>query len=423
MPKQVSSHFEKSLRWIPIALINFVSSFQVFANPIDIAVLTTSSDHRALFVKYEKDFEQNNPDININIKFLSDTDFKQSLSQWLKEKSGPQIVTWQAGQRLFQLVDKNQVTDLSFIWNKYGLHDKFSVSATHAITRDNSQYAIPASYYQWGLYYRHSLFQQLNLSPPNTWEQLVSICETLLKNDVVPFTIGAKNKWTSAAWFDYLNLRINGLEFHQKLLLGEHSFQSSEVREVFERWRELLDKGCFTDRFKGWNWSEAMPFLYHKLAGMTLIGNFFASNLPTTLEEDFRFSAFPEINSGVPLYEEAPLDLFMVPSYAQMDEALEKVIVSLTDEQFLGKLNEATTMISPIRGSKPMNKNYFITEGQNLLSKAEGVSQFFDRDTNADMANSATTIFTDFMADKNVEQALNKLEDARKKHLLSKLTH
>ncbi|GLR71978.1 ABC transporter substrate-binding protein [Agaribacter marinus] len=418
MPKQVSLKFDKILQCLITMAICLLIVPQAFPNTVEIAVLSTSSQQRAVYAKHEKDFEQKHPDIDVNIKFLSDADFKQALSQWLNNANGPEILTWQGGQRLFQLVAQKKVLDLSEFWKKHGLLKKFSVSSTNAISVDDSRYGVPASYYQWGIYYRQSLFDKLSLSPPKTWQDLIKTCEVLLKNEITPITIGAANKWTSAAWFDYLNLRVNGLTYHQELLMGEHSFRSPQVREVFIKWHELLNKGCFTDRFNGWDWSQAMPFLYHKMAGMTLIGNFFASTLPKTLENDFRFVAFPTINPEMPLYEEAPLDLFMVPSYTKMTPAIEQVLLSLTSTNFLALLNDAATTISPTAEVLTPSKNYFISEGQNLLSKAKGVSQFFDRDTKAAMASASTEIFTRFMVHKDIERTLNELEDARERFLL-----
>ncbi|MDT0595088.1 ABC transporter substrate-binding protein [Glaciecola petra] len=388
------------------------------AETVEIAVLSTSSQQRAVYAKHEKNLKLSHPNIQLNIKFLSDTDFKQDLNQWLNKGSGPDILTWQGGQRLFQLVKKDQVKDLTSFWDKHDLNSRFSAGAIDAISVDNSRYGVPASYYQWGLYYRESLFESLNITAPTTWDELITVCKVMLQNDITPITIGAANKWTSAAWFDYLNLRINGLTFHQELLVGEHSFNSKQVRAVFSKWKELLDSGCFTDRFNGWDWTQAMPFLYHKMAGMTLIGNFFASSLPQTLKDDFRFAPFPIIEKNIPRYEEAPLDLMMVPNYAQLSDDVETVLLSLTSNAFLSELNNASSMISPVTDNVA-SEDYFTNEGQKLLQEAKGLSQFFDRDTNAEMASAATIIFTDFMGHKDIDEAIAELEDARKRYLIA----
>ena len=388
------------------------------ANSLQVGVLNTGSQQKSAFLRHVREFEAANSNISVTVNFYSDAEFKVALAEWLASGRGPDIITWQGGNRLFQYVDNRQAKDLTALWNKHGWKQTFSEGSQGAVFRDGSYYGIPLSYYQWGLYYRASVFESLGIQAPQNWDEFLSVCARLNQADIVPLTIGAKNKWPSAAWFDYLNLRVNGLEFHQSLLAGEHAFTDQRVVAVMEKWKALLDANCFTNKFNGWAWQQAMPYLYHKLGGMTLIGNFFAGSLPERLKEDFRFTPFPIIDSSVPRFEEAPLDILMVPAYAKISSSLETFLVSLADVQFQQSYNDASSMISP-NVNVPPSKNYFIQEGQKLLSSAQGVSQFFDRDTNAEMAGAATVIFTEFLEHHDVNKAVDALEKARQSHLLN----
>lgn len=277
---------------------------------------------------------------------------------------------------------------------------------------------MPMSYYQWGIYYRKSIFEKLNLSEPKTWEEFLHVCSVLKQQNIVPITIGTKYNWPAAAWFDYLDLRLNGLDYHLRLLKGEIAFTDSGVKHVFQEWKNLLDKGYFVRQHNNWKWSEAMPFMYHKLAGMTLIGNFFAGQLPEILKDDFGFFQFPKMSNEQPMFEEAPLDLFMIPKYSNNKKAANKFLLYLSDKNLLANYNETLGMISPNINSQASN-DYFIQKGTNTLNSASGLSQFFDRDTNAGMANASTQIFADFIDNHNINTAINDLENARKTHLLN----
>ncbi|MBF7074397.1 carbohydrate ABC transporter substrate-binding protein [Glaciecola sp. MH2013] len=393
----------------------FCASFAQAEN-IEVGILMTAGPQKSSYLKHAQDFEKMNPGITLELKFYSDAEFKKALPSWLARKDGPKVLSWQGGRRLFQFVEKNQITDLSDFWAKHDLTQVFSQSSLGAIKLDDKPYGVPISYYQWGFYYRASLFQDLSLQAPTNWEEFLAVCEALKKAGVKPISIGAKNKWTSAAWFDYLNLRINGLDFHQRLLQGNESFKSDKVRKVFEHWNVLLENDYFVDKFDDWDWQQAMPFTYHKMAGMTLIGNFFAGAMPAKLKDDFRFFPFPIINAELEIYEEAPLDIFMVPSYARLTPGIESYLLSLASVDFQQSYNESAGMISPNVDAKP-SSDYFIAEGQALLQRAKGVSQFFDRDTNAAMAGAATAIFTDYMRHRDVERVTSELERAGQQHL------
>lgn len=245
----------------------------------------------------------------------------------------------------------------------------------------------------------------------------MEVCRILNQNDVVPITIGAKYKWPTLAWFDYLNLRVNGLEFHQRLLQGEESFEDERITKVLKLWKSLLDNKYFVRQYNKWNWSQAMPFLYHKMAGMTLMGNFFAGTMPPTIKDDFRFFRFPEIDDQIPLYEEAPLDVFLIPKYAENNATAKQFLLALSGRQFQEDFNKMLNAIPPNTAASTSD-DYFIQQGKVTLGEAKGVSQFFDRDTNNEMAQAAMDIFIQFMNTRNVGATQSDLETARKRHLL-----
>lgn len=405
------------IAFLVYAALVIIHSGAAIAEQITIGILNNSSTQRSFYTTFAREFERNNPGTTVRVDFKSDSEFKASLSTWFATGEGPDLLNWQGGERLYQYVRSGSVVKLSDIWQQQNLHDNFSAGSAGAVTYKDEQYGIPVSYYQWGFYYRQSVFEQLNLRPPQTWDDFLYVCSKLKQNGIAPITIGAKYKWPSAAWFDYLNLRINGLEFHQQLLKGAISFQDPRVRKVFEHWKQLVDGGYFVPQLNRWTWGEAMPFMYHKMAGVTLIGNFFTGSLPDTLREDFRFFRFPVIDRDMPIYEEAPLDLFMLPSYSRNKALAKKFLRAIAGVQFQEKFNDVVGMISPNTNSQPSN-DYFIRAGSQALGKAEGLSQFFDRDTNSGMATAAMEVFTSFMGDGNIDQALYQLEQARQQHLL-----
>ncbi|WP_077342764.1 ABC transporter substrate-binding protein [Pseudocolwellia agarivorans] len=397
----------------------------MFLNPLksygketlNIAVLLTSGQQRSIISSSLSQFSKENPDVDIKLIIYPDKEFKVELKKWLDSGEGPDVINWQAGERLYQYVRKNKIKSVDSIWKKYQLSDKFSQGSVSAVTLENKVYGIPISYYQWGFYYRKSTFKKFNLSPPNTWDEFLEICRVLKNNNITPITLGNKNKWPSSAWFDYFDLRINGLDFHSKLLRGEISFDDDRVREVFKYWKQLLDLNYFIAHTHMWKWDEAMPFLYHHLAGMTLIGNFFTGRMPESLKDDFDFFRFPIIDDNVPIYEEAPLDVFMLPHYTKITPTIERFLTFISSTKFQESLNHQLGMIPPNINVKDSD-DYFSVVGKDMLNKAVGLSQFFDRDTNDEMSSEATEIFTQFIAKRNIEIAIEQLEKARNKHLL-----
>lgn len=183
------------------------------------------------------------------------------------------------------------------------------------------------------------------------------------------------------------------------------------------KWVTLLDNGYFINQYNKWKWDQAMPFLYHKMAGMTLMAIFFSGTMPPFIKEDFRFFRFPIIAPKVAVYAKAPLDLFMTPSYAKDSNAAKTFVAAVANADFQAEFNEKMGMIAS-NMSTAHSDDYFIQQGAEILNQAQGLSQFFDRDTNGEMAGAATEIFIRFMDNRDIQSTLGELEAARQQHLL-----
>ena len=107
----------------------------------------------------------------------------------------------------------------------------------------------------------------------------------------------------------------------------------------------------------------------------------------------------------------------MVPAYTQMTPNIEKLLLLFAGAEFQQEFNEVAGMISPNLNVR-QNPSYFIQEGQKTLKQAQGVSQFFDRDTNEKMAKASTAILTQFLEDADVDKVMASLENARSSYLL-----
>ena len=395
-----------------------ILSFNVVAETLKIGVLVATGAQRSLYESMVNEFEQENSTIQVELVAKNDKEYKLALDTWLKEQNGPDILSWQGGERLYQYVRSGQIEALNDLWADNDFEHTFSKGSKGAVALNGSYYALPVSYYQWGIYYRKSVFKKFNISVPQTWDDFLRACESLQQQNIVPITIGTKYNWPAAAWFDYLDLRLNGLDYHQRLLKGEIPFTDTGVVNIFKEWKNLLDKSYFVRQHNNWKWAEAMPFMYHKLAGMTLIGNFFAGQLPEILKDDFGFFRFPEMSNEHPMFEEAPLDLFMIPKYANNKESAKKFLLYMSDKDRLARFNEQLGMISPNINSQVSN-DYFIRAGSETLNSSAGLSQFFDRDTSSAMANAATEIFGEFIDNRDIKTTIKQLEAARKKHMLN----
>jgi len=360
-------------------------------------------------------FMDEHPDIEIVHSTVAHEDFKQAIRAYLTASTPPDVMTWFAGNRARFFIDRGLIMDISDVWETEGWNDSYPAGFRALSTVDDKQYFLPTSWYWWAVYYRTDIFDQYGLEPPETWEEFLQVCDTLKQNGVTPLAIGTKYRWTAAAWFDYLNMRVNGPDFHIDLMLGKEKYDDPRVKKVFtDYWAPLVENGYFIDDAAAYTWSEALQFMIDGEAAMYLMGDFLRDSYPDEQEGDLDFFRFPIIDANVPIGEDAPTDGFFVAANAQHPEA---------GKLFLGFLGsvEAQQYYADTLGRLPTNLGVDTSgftpvqlKGLELIKGADFVAQFYDRDTTPEMADEGMNGFMEFWdSPDNIDDILARLEATR----------
>jgi multiple sugar transport system substrate-binding protein len=356
-------------------------------------------------------FERENPDVRVELNVYDTESYKRAIRNWLTG-APPDVVFWYAGNRMRQFVAPGLLEDVSELFTasaRAALHP----SAIDLVSDEGRQFGVPYTYYQIGLYFRRDVLLAASVEPPRTWPDLLRACEKLAARGIEPIAIGTKDLWPAAAWFDYLDLRLNGLGFHMQLMRGKASYRGAPVRGVFERWRELLDRGCFSRNHASTSWQEAQALLYDGRAAMMLIGNFIVANFPPDVREKMDFVAFPMLRADIGRYEDAPMNTLHIPASARNKADARRFLAFVMRADVQEALNKATLQLPVNLQSAPADDR-FLRRGRELLARADGLAQYFDRDTSEDLANIAMKGFQEFMLyPERLNAILDTIERAR----------
>ena len=360
-------------------------------------------------------FEKANPGNKVQWNNFDHEGYKAAIRNFLTADA-PDVAAWYAGNRMAPFVKAGLFEDVSDVWKEHGLDDQLK-SAAASMTIDGKKWGVPYTYYQWGIYYRPDVFKANNVEVPKNWAELVAACAKLKAAGIAPFAIGTKALWPTGGWFDYMDLRVNGYQFHMDLTAGKIPYTDAKVKAVFDKWAELVKPGYYIDNHAALDWQDAMPQFVQGKAAMYLMGNFAVAPMMAggLKAEQIGFMQFPAITEGVAMAEDAPTDTFHIPSGAKNKEDAKKFLAFVASADAQTKLNAVLGQLSVNSGSaKPDDK--FLSAGFAMLSSAAGLAQFFDRDAPAEMAKAGMEGFQEFMVHPDHEDAiLARLEGVRAK--------
>ena len=359
-------------------------------------------------------FEKENPDIKVEMTIYDHEAYKTQIRNFLPAEP-PDVVNWFSGNRMKFFVNQGLFEDVSDVWDQNNLHNELA-AARSTMTVDGKQWGVPTTYYQWGFYYRKDIFAKYGLGEPRSMADLMNIFETLKKNGVTPIAIGTKYLWTAAGWFDFLNLRINGYDFHMALMDGEVSYEDQRLDRVFDVWGEIAKSGYYIDNHASYSWQEGMAPMINGDAAMYLLGNFIIPDLMRAgLEGKIGYFQFPVIDGSVRTYEEAPTDSMHIPARAKNKKDARRFLAFLGRADIQKIIADASGNLSTNNQSPPPTDE-FLKIGFKVLSESAGLAQFYDRDTPPEMAKEGMKGFQEFMVKPDREKQIRqRIERARKR--------
>lgn len=399
------------IRILLVVVFGFLTC-PVFAKQnLNMAVSISNSSQRAAYYNLIQAFEDAHPNAQITLTSYTSEVFKDKFPQMLLSNRYD-ILYWHAGERLFEYIEQGKVAPINDMLSPEEMAGMFDKAVIDSISLDNSIYALPLSYYQIGFYYHIPLFAKFGLTEPRTWEEFLAVCEVLKQNNVLPIYIGSKSNWPATAWFDYLNLRLNGIEFHKKLLRGEVSFLDKRIYQVLEKIQYISKAEYFIQEHQNLDWNQGLPLLFRGLAGMSMLGNYAVQNFPEKIKDKIGFFKFPILNDLPNYYEEAPLDVLVVPATSSPKQLTRLFIRFAAQSDNQNKFNKSLGILSPHKEAQQDNSS-LVQEAYYTITNAAGITQFFDRDTRKTFADQAMPLFDQFMLNLNIEATQKALEEVR----------
>ncbi|WP_420584005.1 ABC transporter substrate-binding protein [Ruegeria sp.] len=380
---------------------------------------TSNPAPRATMEAMIERFAEQHPGLEIETTVIDREAYKTQIRNFLTADT-PDVATWYAANRMKPYVEAGLFEDVSDLWAEPEIADNLA-STKGAMTIDGKQWGVPYTYYQWGVYYRKDIFDELGLSEPTTWEEELANCQKIVDSGRACYTIGTKFLWTAGGWFDYLNMRTNGFDFHNQLANGEISWEDDRVKQTFANWKQLIDMGAFIDNHQTYSWQEALPFMVNGEATAYLMGNFAVAPLREAglTDDQLDFYQFVAINPDVELAEDAPTDTFHIPANASNKEAAREFLRFAVSADEQTEINNGANLGQlPVNAQSAVDNDKFLQQGFEMLSSNSpgGVAQFWDRDAPAEMAKVSMEGFQEFMVKPdNADRILAKLERARQR--------
>ena len=201
---------------------------------------------------YQASFDawnEDHPDDSFAVEFFANDSYKEKIRTAIGSGNAPTLVFNWAGGTLDDYVANDSVIDLTGKVDDVLARTIESINTVGEI--DGKQYGVPNNDTQPViLYYNTALFEEHSVTPPTTWEELLTAVETFSAAGITPISLAGQSVWPELMYIQYLTDRIGGEEVFENIVAGEEdAWSDPAITEALEAIIELVEAGAFGNAF------------------------------------------------------------------------------------------------------------------------------------------------------------------------------
>lgn len=187
-------------------------------------------------------FEAENPDINVEFRFIQYSDYENAVRLAAKSDSGPDVFGIEPGAMSEQFAPLT--LDLApLAAEEIGSDWQDQLLGTEQLAVEDKQVSLPWKMGGGGLlWYNKNILDAAGATPPTNLAEWKEMCAKVEAQGITCFVQGAKDSWVNLDVFQAIANQIEPGAIYEAFD-GERKFDSAEMVKAFDAWKELFDSG------------------------------------------------------------------------------------------------------------------------------------------------------------------------------------
>ena len=268
------------------------------ASAADLTFWSWRQEDKAVYEDLIAEFQETNPDTNITFEAFESQNYLTVLSTALAGGTGPDIIHVRAYGGLESLAQPGYLRPLADDDVDLTGFSDLAISA-ESMREDGKLYAVPFASQTLVIYYNTDIFAENDLTPPETWDELLSTSQALLDAGVTPFANGTATAWQNEIMVGALVPAFYGQAFEADLVAGTATFEDPRFVGALEKLLEVTD--FLPNGYTGIDYASAQQLFLSGRAAMFAGGSWEIANFRRQ-QPDLNFDIFasPATTAGEP---------------------------------------------------------------------------------------------------------------------------
>ena len=207
----------------------------------EIEILQYKPEAATYFDQVEEQFNATHDDIHLTIS--SPNDASTIMRTRFIREDYPDIIGIGGDINYSYYVDADILADVSDYPGLADVKQSYQdILENLEITPKDGTYGVPYVANAAGILYNKDMFEEHGWEIPESWGELIDLCEEIKAEGILPFYFGFRDTWTCLAPWNSLAVDLAPADTCQRVNAGETTF-SKEYVEVAEKCLELVSYG------------------------------------------------------------------------------------------------------------------------------------------------------------------------------------
>lgn len=310
---------------------------------VEVEIVQYKPEAANYFTAVEEEFNATHDDIRLKIS--SPNDAMTILKTRFIREDYPDIIGIGGDINYSYFMDAQILEDISDYEGLANINQGYlEIDEALKFVPIEGTYAVPYVATAAGILYNRDMFEEHGWTIPTTWDELLTLCDTIQGEGIQPFYFGFKDTWTCLAPWNAMAVDLAPADASKQVNRGETTF-AKEYREVSEKYLELLQYGPEDPFAYGYN--DACTAFARGESAMYPIGSYAAPQI-LSVNPDLNLDSFVmpandaadgnTLNSGIDLQ-------FCVTAGCKNKEAVYEVLDFLYEDENIQKYIDAQTAI------------------------------------------------------------------------------
>ena len=223
-------------------------------------------------------FEDANPNVTVEFNFQEDDLYQTiGLPNLLNGGDAPDIYFEWAGARLQSRYEEGFAADLSdAVGGDLGSY--FKEGAFNGMLIDGKTLMVPGNADVTAvMWYNVDIFEDLGLSIPTTWEELVEVSQTIKDAGIIPIATGNKDLWPVGNWSSHMVSRVIGEDLYHQMMTRAIPMDAPEIVEALGYVAQLAETEVVNESANAIDDNEGAQLFFQGEAAMHPIGSWLVS--------------------------------------------------------------------------------------------------------------------------------------------------